>query len=412
MDINEQLQPVISGLLDSLKGTIEQELRGKISEEVVKAIANTEVTAIVERIIAKRLEERVLEFNIETKTKQQLDQTLAQITAQLSKSVTVSANVQIAKEVAKRVAVMDINTVIQGIVEAKIGALVQTGAFGQASINHSSIDFKGFKFSGDMIKGGIIENFGSIGIDDRSTEVQLTILDNAVAFEKSIWAPNAKIKGDLEVDGEIKGSALEQLVKLSVENLKGNKELLQVHSDAIHKDLTTKGLDLDKITQQGKDVISGSQLGYHITDSNLQRVGQLKELQTKGEALLSDTLYVTTRRVGVNTTEPSTTFVIWDEEVELVVAKQSKDTAFIGMPRYQRLVLGANGHTNLTLDTDGSVEIENLRVGNTPMSSASAIPNYDAITGTIVWNENPAPGGPVGWICLGAVRWAKFGIIE
>ena len=66
MDINEQLQPVVSGLLDSLKGTIEQELRGKISEEVVKAIANTEVTAIVERIIAKRLEERVLEFNIET----------------------------------------------------------------------------------------------------------------------------------------------------------------------------------------------------------------------------------------------------------------------------------------------------------------------------------------------------------
>ena len=37
---------------------------------------------------------------------------------------------------------------------------------------------------------------------------------------------------------------------------------------------------------------------------------------------------------------------------------------------------------------------------------------YNAITGTIVWNENPAQGGPVGWICLGGTRWAKFGIIE
>ena len=82
------------------------------------------------------------------------------------------------------------------------------------------------------------------------------------------------------------------------------------------------------------------------------------------------------------------------------------------MPIYQRLVLGANNKDNLILDTDGSVEIENLRVGNTPMSSATAIPDYNAITGTIVWNENPGIGGAVGWICLGDARWAKFGKIE
>ena len=46
------------------------------------------------------------------------------------------------------------------------------------------------------------------------------------------------------------------------------------------------------------------------------------------------------------------------------------------------------------------------------MTSASVIPNYLAISGTIVWNETPAPGGPAGWICLGATQWAKFGKIE
>ena len=420
MDINQQLQPIVTSLLDSLKGSIEAELRNKISDEVVKTIANTEVNIIVERIITQRLNERVAEFNIEAKSKQQLEQTLTQITNQLSTSLAKSANDQITAEVARRVAVMDIGPIIQGIVENKINNLVQTGAFGKESIDHSSINFKGFKFSGDVVKGGIIENFSSTGIDDRSTQVQMTLMDQAVAFEKAIWTPSATIKGKLTVEGDLvvlgdidsNSPAANTLANMAVGKIKSDTELLELHSDAMLASIGQKGIDLKRITQDGREIINGNQLGYHITDSNLQRVGMLRDLQTQGEALLSDTLYVTGKRVGINTIEPSAVFVVWDEEVELVITKHSSDTGYIGMPRFQRLVLGANNKDNLILDTDGSVEIENLRVGNTPMSSATAIPDYNAITGTIVWNENPAQGGPVGWICLGATRWAKFGIIE
>ena len=420
MDINQQLQPVVTSLLDSLKGSIEAELRNKISDEVVKTIANTEVNIIVERIITQRLNERVAEFNIETKTRQQLEQTLTQITNQLSTSLAKSANEQITAEVARRVAVMDIGPIIQGIVENKINNLVQTGAFGKESIDHSSINFKGFKFSGDVVKGGIIENFGSTGIDDRATQVQMTLMDQAVAFEKAVWTPSAIIKGKLTVEGDLvvlgnidsNSPAANTLANMAVEKIKADTELLELHSDTMLASIGKKGIDLKRITQDGREIVNGNQLGYHITDSNLQRVGMLRDLQTQGEALLSDTLYVTGKRVGINTIEPSAVFVVWDEEVELVITKHSSDTGYIGMPRFQRLVLGANNKDNLILDTDGSVEIENLRVGNTPMSSATAIPDYNAITGTIVWNENPAQGGPVGWICLGATRWAKFGIIE
>ena len=420
MDINQQLQPVVTSLLDSLKGSIEAELRNKISDEVVKTIANTEVNIIVERIITQRLNERVAEFNIETKTRQQLEQTLTQITNQLSTSLAKSANEQITAEVSRRVAVMDIGPIIQGIVENKINNLVQTGAFGKESIDHTSINFKGFKFSGDVVKGGIIENFGSTGIDDRATQVQMTLMDQAVAFEKAVWTPSAIIKGKLTVEGDLvvlgnidsNSPAANTLANMAVEKIKADTELLELHSDTMLASIGQKGIDLKRITQDGREIINGNQLGYHITDSNLQRVGMLRDLQTQGEALLSDTLYVTGKRVGINTIEPSAVFVVWDEEVELVITKHSSDTGYIGMPRFQRLVLGANNKDNLILDTDGSVEIENLRVGNTPMSSATAIPDYNAITGTIVWNENPAQGGPVGWICLGATRWAKFGIIE
>jgi hypothetical protein len=420
MDINQQLQPIVTSLLDSLKGSIEAELRNKISDEVVKAIANAEVNIIVERIITQRLNERVAEFNIETKTRQQLEQTLTQITNQLSTGLAKSANEQITAEVARRVAVMDIGPIIQGIVENKINNLVQTGAFGKESIDHSSINFKGFKFSGDVVKGGIIENFGSTGIDDRATQVQMTLMDQAVAFEKAVWTPSAIIKGKLTVEGDLvvlgdidsNSPAANTLADMAIEKIKADTELLELHSDAMLASIGQKGIDLKRITQDGREIINGNQLGYHITDSNLQRVGMLRDLQTQGEAILSDTLYVTGKRVGINTIEPSAVFVVWDEEVELVITKHSSDTGYVGMPRFQRLVLGANNKDNLILDTDGSVEIENLRVGNTPMSSATAIPDYNAITGTIVWNENPAQGGPVGWICLGGARWAKFGIIE
>lgn len=420
MDINQQLQPIVTSLLDNLKGSIEAELRNKISDEVVKAIANTEVSAIVERIITQRLNERVAEFNIEAKSRQQLEQTLAQITNQLNSSLAQSANDQIAKEISHRVAQTDFNTTIASIVEGKINSLVQTGAFGKASIDHSSINFQGFKFSGDVIEGGIIKNFGSTGIDDRATQIQMTLLDQAVAFEKAVWTPSAIVKGKLTVEGDLvvlgdidsSSTAAQTLANLAVAKIKTDTELLDLHTETILSGISKNGIDLKRITQDGREIVNNNQLGYHITDSNLQRVGMLRDLQTQGEAVLSDTLYVTGKRVGINTLEPSTTFVVWDEEVELVLAKRSKDTGYVGMPRFQRLILGANNKNNLILDTDGSVEIENLRVGNTPMSSATATPNYNAITGTIVWNENPSIGGTVGWICLGDARWAKFGNIE
>lgn len=419
MDINEQLQPVVSSLLDGLKSSIEKELRDQISEEVVKRIATTEIESIVERIITQRLNERIAEFNIESKTKQQLDQTLTQISGQLSSSLATVANEQISKEVAKKVTQIDFNTIVGGMVEGKINSLVQTGAFGKNSINHTSIDFSGFSLTGDIVKGGIIENFGSTGIDDRSTQVQMTLMDQAVAFEKAIWTPSAIIKGPLTVEGDlvIKGDipsdcpVINKLVSLSVDKIRGDQDLLQIHSDVLQKSIADAGLDLNRITQNGKDIVNGNQLGYQITDSNLQRVGLLRDLQTQGEAVLCDTLYVTTRRVGVNTIDPSSTFVVWDEEVEMVMAKRGQDTGYFGTSRHQRIILGADNKDNIILDPDGSVEIENLRVGNVPMSSATAIPNYGAITGTLVWNESPAPGGPVGWVCLGETRWAKFGMI-
>lgn len=349
MDINQQLQPVVAGLLGNLNATIEQELK-------------------------------------------------------------------------KQLATIDLNLIVNEIVKSKIADIIRLHSFPEKSIAHTAINFQGFSLSGDNIDSGIIQNFGSTGIEDRASFVQMTLMDHAVAFEGPIFAPTAEIKGDLTISGALKlnGTILEtspgftQLVDTIsgavVDKLDAN--LFTGFSDIVFAKMQETGIDLNRITQDGKEVVKGQQLGYHIVDSNLQRVGVVKDLQTSGENLLSETLYVTQRRVGVNTMEPSSALAVWDEEVELVVAKRRQDTGYIGTARKQDLILGSNNKENIVLDAEGNTHIEHLVIGRVAMTSSATIPNYAGELAQIVYNESPGPGSPIGWVCVGGSRWAKFGMIE
>jgi hypothetical protein len=450
MDINQQLQPIVATLLDDLKEKIEAEIRISVTQEMISRISTEELSAqidavinenrntitqeivnkvtsaelftIVDQVIKEQISEKLLKYNIETTTQTQLDNLVKKLTVQIESGLVSAANKQITEDISRKLAQFDISTAMDNLVEKKLGTLASTGRFPQNSIHHTSVNFKDFKISGTQVKGGIVENFSSTGIEDRATKVTLTLLDRASVFENTVFAPKLEVKGNLTVDGTVtlKGdiatdtSAFDTIVEHSKNRVKQeiNEELFQGFSATIHKNLVEQGVDLDRITQGGREVIKGPQLGYHIVDSNLQRLGVVNDLQTAGENLLSDTLYVTTRRVGVNTIDPSAVLAVWDEEVELIVAKRKQDTGYIGTTRHQRVILGSNNKENITLNTDGTVEIDQLSIGNVPMSSASVTPNYEGITGQIVWNESPSLGGCVGWICLGKTRWAKFGSIE
>ena len=422
MDINQQLQPIVAGLIDGLKVSIEQELRAKVTDEVIKKIAGTELDTVVETLVKQQISTRLDTFNFADTSKVQLTAQLAQITADVNKTVVEKANVQITQEIKKQLKSIDLNYVVNEIVKSTLSELIKLHNFPVKSISHTAIDFQGLKLTGDSVTGGIIEQFGSTGIEDRASFVQMTLMDHAVAFEGPVFAPSADIKGDLTVDGMLTLSGTVAMSSPGVAQLvdatsaavveKLDAQLFTGYSNIIQEQLKTSGIDLDRITQGGKEIVKGAQLGYHIVDSNLQRVGVLKDLQTSGENLLSETLYVTQKRVGINTMDPSAAFAIWDEEVELIVTKRKTDVAYLATPRKQQLVLGSNGKENIVLDTDGSAHIENLVVGRIPMSSGPACPNYAGTLGQIMFNEVPSPGSPIGWVCLGNTRWAKFGMIE
>ena len=422
MDINNQLQPVIDSMIENLKASIEDDIRQKISDEVLKKIANSQIHQEVEKLVKKHLEDRVSKFDFVNASHEQLTAIVAALTDRINSTMVAEANKQINSFITQKLAAIDLTDLIGGFVNNKINSMLTDTAFPPQSISHRSINFTGLSLSGDHIKGGIIDQFGSAGIEDRATHVQMTLMDHATAFEGPLWAPEAKIMGNLTVNGLISingdidttAEGYERFVKRTgtalVESL--DNELFDKFSTIIFNKIKEEGLDLDKITQAGKEVVKGNQIGYHVVDSNLQRVGMLRDLQTQGEALLCQTLYATDGRVGVNTLEPSAVLSVWDEEVEITVAKRTKDTGYISTPRFQSLILGANGKENITLTPDGNVSVDKISIKNISMSSAPSIPNYEGTKGQIIWNENPGPGSAIGWVCLGGHFWAKFGTIE
>jgi hypothetical protein len=422
MNINEQIQPIVASLIENLKVSIEDEVRDKISQEVVAKIASTELNGIIENIISSQLNHRLTNYNFEATTKDQLNKIVAQITNQIDQSLTQAANKQITTEINRQIAAMDIQTIIDAVVERKLSAMITPGGFPDRSIPHTSVDLRGAKLTGDNIKGGIIENFGSTGIEDRASFVQLTLMDHASVFEGPVFAPEIQVKGDLSVNGNLTltgsmstdSAAFQSLVEHSTDAVRAGltDELFASFSNIIYKSIAEQGIDLDRVTQGGKEVVKGNQIGYHITDSNLQRVGLIKDLQTQGESLLSDTLYASNRRIGINTLDPSATLSVWDGECEITLSKRRQDEAYIAAPRYQKLILGSNNKENLVLDVDGKVVVETLVIGGTQMRSAAETPNYDGHRGDIVYNQLPELGSCIGWVCLGATRWAKFGKIE
>ena len=422
MDINEQLQPIVAGIINNLKGTIEAELRAQVSNEVINKIAATEFDSIVTTLVEQQTRSRLEQYNFVGKSDEQLQKIVKQITDDINKTLTSEANTKINNYLNQKLAQIDVTAVIGTIVETKLTNLLQTQRFPEQSIPHVSVDFNGFKITGDAINGGIISNFGSTGIEDRATFVQLTLMDHASAFEGPLYAPELTVKGNVTVDGTliVNGDVdpttpvFIRLVDRASEVVKTklDDDFFTSYSDIIFNRIKTEGIELDTITQGGKEVVKGNQLGYHITDTNIRRLGLVNDLQTSGENILSDTLYVTQKRVGVNTFEPSAALSIWDEEIEINVSKRTQDTGYISTPRFQKLILGANGKENLKLNVDGSVQVDVLSIGSVQMSSASTIPNYSGTAGQIVWNSAPGHGSAIGWICLGATLWSKFGKIE
>ena len=320
--------------------------------------------------------------------------------------------------VRKQLSTMDMTSTIRDSVERVVKQNLTEVIFPDASIPATAINFKDFTFSGGQVKDGIHEGFVSTGIDDQATDCMLSVFDDYVVIENHLLAQNATVKNALIVEGDlvIKGDintdsrGFQRFVNQAVERTKTDikETMLDGLADATIEKLKDQGIEASKLTIKGKLVLDDEGLSKSIVKSNLQKVGTLVELQVKGETVLTDTLYVTTKRAGINTLEPSRAWTVWEDECETVMGKYEKNTGYIGSVRNQKVVLGSNNNVNVVLDVDGTTKITNLKLGNIRINSSDTMPNWTGQLGDVYFNEDPAVGKPMGWVCLGGERWAQL----
>jgi hypothetical protein len=355
-------------------------------------------------------------MDITNQVKDIVQQVVEDLTTQVQAQVMSTISEQIAQTISR----IDMNALFQSALTSAVAG--NRFQFPVNSIPAESIDITGFKITGDQVAGGIVTNFGSTGIEDQATTCQLTIMDDVTVVENNLLTQNLTVKGtttiegDLNVTGSVPESSVlfQNLVRVATNNVRTSLDqvVFKNYADMVYHQIKTDGLDLNKITFNGQDIISNKGLASTITVSNLQQLGQLKELQVSGETLLSDTLYVTNKRIGVNTIEPAQALSVWDQEVEIGFGKYGTNIAVMGTPRNQSLIISSNGKSNLIATPDGAVAVNQLAIGKVTISAANSPPATDHPKGTIIINSNPSIGGPIGWVSLGEARWANFGIVD
>jgi len=419
MDLNEHLGKIVEGLIGEITANVLARVDHVISETVTARLINYDYEAHIKEAATDALDRRAAEYTIDSK---RLEKRIAdKINSTVDEAQVATAQL-ITDTVAARVAGINFNQAMTDAASSIIAERLKDYVFPADSINGNALKLSDLVITGDNVKGGIIENFSSTGIDDRATGVAVTVLDHATVVENNLFTQDltvegtATINGNLNItgavneDSEFYRNLINSATTSALSNM--NRGLFDSYSSSVFEQIKTDGLNLSKIKLNDTEVITDNRLGSTIVNSNLQTLGLLKELQVIGESIFAETLYVTPKRVGINTIEPSGALAIWDQEVEIVAVKKSADTGSFGTPRQQRLVLTSNNKENIILETDGSATINELRMGSMKFSAAAQPPNYVGERGHVVWNNNPNPGGPMGWICLGATNWANFGIID
>lgn len=419
MDLNQHLNAVVQNLVGDITANVMNQVTAVISSMVSSQLQDYDFAEIIKTSASEILDRKVSGYQIDNK---RLEQKITDRINQTISSVEKTTEEKINEAVSVKITSTNFTQAMANAIESVIADRMKEFTFPENSIAASSINFKDHRISGDCIQGGLITEFSSTGIDDKSTQVAITILDDATIVENNLLTKDLTVEGMVTVNGQllVNGSMVkdsnfytELIGDASASTLaKLDTALFNNYSQLLFNKIKDDGLDLKKITLNGTDIISENKLGPSINESNLQKLGILKELQVSGESLLAETLYVSGRRIGINTIEPSAVLSVWDEEIEITAGKKQKDTGHFGTTRNQKLVLSSNGQNNVILDSDGSAKIDDLRIGSMRFTAADKPPSHISERGHVVWNTNPNPGGPMGWICLGAANWANFGIID
>jgi len=231
----------------------------------------------------------------------------------------------------------------------------------------------------------------------------------------------------------------------------GNAKLfvLQSNPDRFHSNI---GIDLAAnacFSIDKTSVLSTTELGRTVVDSNLKKVGTLKNLNTIGSLNINSFIVYdpSTNRLCIGKSIGNAVFSVANNSVEFIVEPgataadigtytnsglniRTDNTDRISITSNGNISLGLKGNTetkinmygrvgigvtsvesDVSLSTSGAVKFQNKKFEVGPNIPSTGVYNK----GDIVWNENPIAGSNVGWICVVSGtpgQWKTFGAIS
>lgn len=432
MDTNQISQQFIKTLTDDFLNSMTSQIRNQVVTDVSNQIAEFDIRGVIHNRIVESVatainfyhwpndlaspntpSEDSLVVGIVSEFKSQTDLFL--------KKLVEAVEQRVIADVRDKISQIDVHSLIQQQVGGIVNSRLDRLNFAHHSIPGSAIHPETLNISADNITPGKIKNFQSTGIQDLAQSCQVTIMDVATVFENKLVSGKLEIAGDAVFHGNLtvnrpleETSVLfQQLLTATLNGIRKDYTdgTFDEFCDRVITKLNSEGIDVLNVKVNGSPLIENDGLATSVINSNLQRLGALRELQVVGETLLDETVYVSNRRMGINTLEPERTLDLWDQEVQIVAGKRQKDQAYIGTTRPQQLIIGSANRDQLIVNPDGTVTIARLNMGKLSHSSAPIQPADNRPPGHIVWNENPQLGSPIGWVSLGGARWAKFGTI-
>lgn len=387
IDINEEIQKVLTQKINSAINNIDI---GVIILDRIDDYINKR--AGIQQACTQKISTLVEEIDIEERIDDYIEQ---------------NASVQqlLAEKINSIVNNVDIGVIILERIDDYINERASNGKLSRGVVSHEQVDWTDYVLPAAHVGRGIIKNFASEGIEDRSTEINLTVLDGQVIIENetitnhltvvdSATITNLSVGKLIINDGlVINDTSFSQQIESLIDSritLKNNENSWDTYGKSLKSNNTI--------------LIDNTRLGNTVVESNLRKLGRLTSLAVTGTTELAESVFIENGKLGINTDEPSGAFTVWDEESELSIRKYKNRNMYVGSTRDSEMTLGVGGDAVLNIRKTG-IETNSVKVGNITITNSNKEPNRAGAPGDLVINDASLAGQPWAWRCTGGNKW-------
>lgn len=386
---------------------IEKQVQESIKQKINSELDNFDIFEIIEQHIGKTVQDKVNVTVTALLNRLISENTVAdQISSLSAAKIQEKLDLAIKARIAQTVSQTDVGTEISSRIAQFVENRMLQAALPNNFIPANAINWDNFALSADTIGTGTIENFCSTGIEDRASNVNLTVLDGQVIVEKQLVANDLKVVNIAEFRDATVNGRFTVNGTLVINDSEFNQSLCSLIDNRITRYNENHPLDLNgaALVSNTVKLIDNRSLGSTVIESNLRKLGRLLSLEVAGTTELAETVYAANGKVGINTDEPAGVFTVWDEESEISIRKYKNRNMYIGSTRDSELTLGVGGHSVLEINRNG-VATPSLKLGNITITTGNVEPTHRASPGDLVINDHTDPSQPWAWRCVGGNTW-------